>query len=149
MPTATTAEIRAAYVALARRFHPDIDGGSADRMRELNDAWAVLSDSRKRRAYDLSIGAATIGDDPLLDEDADLVDVDLLDDRPLRPRSRRHGLIVVTPVALFLASIGIGIFGMMMVSPVLLGAAVAAFALAALLMVVVPLLEMTRSRRYP
>jgi len=41
-PSATPAEIRRAYLALARRHHPDA-GGSADEMRRLNEAWAALS----------------------------------------------------------------------------------------------------------
>jgi len=151
LPGASFTEIRAAYLSLARRFHPDMAGGSAERMRELNQAWSVLGDDRQRRAYDLRIGAARIGDDgpdsPVDAEETAEADLaDLLDDRPLRLPSTRHGVIVVTPVALFFGSIAIGIFGMLMMSPVLLGAAVGSFALAALLMVALPLLEMTRSR---
>src|SRR3954469_21077375 len=41
-PTATPEEIRRAYLALARRHHPDA-GGSADEMRRLNEAWSALS----------------------------------------------------------------------------------------------------------
>ena len=41
-PTATPAEIRHAYLTLARRHHPDA-GGDAEQMRRLNEAWAALS----------------------------------------------------------------------------------------------------------
>jgi hypothetical protein len=41
-PNATPDEIRRAYLALARRHHPDA-GGTADEMRRLNEAWAALS----------------------------------------------------------------------------------------------------------
>jgi hypothetical protein len=41
-PGATPEEIRRAYLALARRHHPDA-GGSVDEMRRLNEAWAALS----------------------------------------------------------------------------------------------------------
>ena len=41
-PSATPDEIRRAYLALARRHHPDA-GGSVDEMRRVNDAWAALS----------------------------------------------------------------------------------------------------------
>jgi hypothetical protein len=41
-PSASPEEIRRAYLALARRHHPDA-GGSADQMRRLNEAWAALS----------------------------------------------------------------------------------------------------------
>ena len=138
-------EVRAAYIALARRHHPDVATGSADRIRELNDAWAVLGDARRRRAYDLSVGVATIGDD-LVDEDD--VPVELLDDTPLRPPPR-HNRLVVTPVVLFFASVACGIFGMMMASPVLFGLAFVMFLVAGVLMVVMPLFAMGRSRSSP
>jgi hypothetical protein len=47
--------IRAAYKALALRFHPDRNNGSAESrrvMQILNEAYEVLSDSTKRREYD-------------------------------------------------------------------------------------------------
>lgn len=63
-PSATTAEIHTAYRALAARFHPDrqSDATEADRqfaerrMREINQAWAILRDPGRRRAHDLSRG---------------------------------------------------------------------------------------------
>ncbi len=54
-PDATTAELRTAYRTLARRFHPDAADAPDDacaRMVELNEAWSVLSDQYRRRAYD-------------------------------------------------------------------------------------------------
>ena len=51
-PRAELGVIRAAYRALARRHHPDVDGGSHDRMTALNNAWAVLRDPVARAAYD-------------------------------------------------------------------------------------------------
>lgn len=48
--------IRAAYRALARRFHPDRVGPSATRhFQLLNEAYHVLSDHDRRRAYDLGL----------------------------------------------------------------------------------------------
>jgi curved DNA-binding protein CbpA len=48
--------IRAAYKALAQRYHPDKWTGNKDeanrRMQEINEAYAVLSDAVKRRQYD-------------------------------------------------------------------------------------------------
>ena len=41
-PNASPEEIRRAYLALARRHHPDA-GGSAAEMRRRNEAWAALS----------------------------------------------------------------------------------------------------------
>lgn len=68
MPTtASAAELRRAYLDLARRFHPDFhanDGprsfaDAEDRMREINLAWEVLGDRRNRIAYDRRIGVRT------------------------------------------------------------------------------------------
>lgn len=51
-PRAESEVIRAAYYALARKYHPDA-GGDAQRMVEFNAAWAVLGNKRLRSAYDL------------------------------------------------------------------------------------------------
>jgi hypothetical protein len=59
-PTATAEEIREAYRARARLYHPDrhVDGSPAEqsaaavRMREVNEAWRVLSDSGRRAQHD-------------------------------------------------------------------------------------------------
>lgn len=51
----TLTQIRAAYRLLAKRHHPDVNGGTdeaATRAREINEAHAVLSDAARRRAYD-------------------------------------------------------------------------------------------------
>ena len=54
--TATHAEIRSAYRRLAQRLHPDTHGGvvSAE-MVAINEAWRVLSDTGRRRAYDATL----------------------------------------------------------------------------------------------
>ena len=48
--------IKAAYKALAQRYHPDKWTGDPDvarsKMGELNEAYAVLSSSLQRQAYD-------------------------------------------------------------------------------------------------
>lgn len=48
--------IRAAYKALAQRYHPDKWTGDKEeanrRMQEINEAYGVLSDSAKRKQYD-------------------------------------------------------------------------------------------------
>jgi curved DNA-binding protein CbpA len=48
--------IRAAYRALAQKYHPDRTsaGYAAQRMAELNRAWAVLGDPASRAEYDRS-----------------------------------------------------------------------------------------------
>ncbi|MCD6003520.1 DnaJ C-terminal domain-containing protein [Vreelandella alkaliphila] len=52
--TATAEEIKKAYRQLARKFHPDVskEPDAEQRMQEVNEAKAVLSDPEKRLAYD-------------------------------------------------------------------------------------------------
>ena len=52
-PRAEVEVVRAAYRALARKYHPD-HGGDAVRMTQINDAWDVLGDPVRRAAYDES-----------------------------------------------------------------------------------------------
>ena len=51
---ATADEIRKAYRKLARKYHPDVskEADAEVRMKEVNEANAVLSDPEKRAAYD-------------------------------------------------------------------------------------------------
>jgi hypothetical protein len=55
VPTASVETIRAAYAAMAKRFHPDVnpDAGAVERMQRINEAYAVLSVPFQRRNYDL------------------------------------------------------------------------------------------------
>lgn len=53
VPEAEEVVIRAAYKALAGRYHPDKVGEDGNsRMIQLNEAWEVLSNREKRREYD-------------------------------------------------------------------------------------------------
>jgi curved DNA-binding protein len=51
---ASAAEIKKAYRKLARKYHPDVskEPNADARMKEVNEANAVLSDNEKRAAYD-------------------------------------------------------------------------------------------------
>lgn len=52
--TATAEEIKKAYRKMARKYHPDVskEPDAEKRMKEVNEANAVLSDPEKRAAYD-------------------------------------------------------------------------------------------------
>ncbi|MBL7003950.1 MAG: DnaJ domain-containing protein [Gammaproteobacteria bacterium] len=51
---ASADEIKKSYRKLARRYHPDInqDAGAEDKVKEVNEAYEVLKDKKKRAAYD-------------------------------------------------------------------------------------------------
>ena len=44
--------IKSAYRKLARKHHPDVNKGSAERFKEISEAHTVLSDPEKRKRYD-------------------------------------------------------------------------------------------------
>jgi curved DNA-binding protein len=53
--SATADEIRKSYRKLARQYHPDLnpsDKGAAEKFREVQEAYEVLSDDDKRKRYD-------------------------------------------------------------------------------------------------
>ncbi|WP_448590276.1 DnaJ C-terminal domain-containing protein [Thermodesulfobium sp.] len=49
---ATEKEIKQAYKKLARKYHPDLPGGDAEKFKEINEAHEVLSNPEKRKIYD-------------------------------------------------------------------------------------------------
>mgnify|MGYP001578254364 CR=1 FL=1 len=50
--SASQDEIKKAFHKLAHKYHPDKKGGDEAKFKEINEAYQVLSDERKRRAYD-------------------------------------------------------------------------------------------------
>ena len=52
--SATDAEIKSAFRKLAKQYHPDLnkEPGAEEKFKEIGEAYAVLSDSEKRKQYD-------------------------------------------------------------------------------------------------
>ena len=52
--SASAEEIKKAYRRLARKYHPDInkEAGAEDKFKEINAAYEILSDEKKRAQYD-------------------------------------------------------------------------------------------------
>lgn len=75
LPTAEEIVIRAAYKALAQRYHPDRYAGAKEeahrRMAEINEAYSILSDANKRSEYDKSCSTESSGDDSIFEEESD------------------------------------------------------------------------------
>jgi len=74
LPTAEDIVIRAAYKALAQRYHPDRCDGSKEeahrRMAEINEAYEVLSNVSSRKEYDKSRGTNTQSGDSYFGENS-------------------------------------------------------------------------------
>lgn len=162
-PSASTAEIRSSYLALARRYHPDRLVGStplereqaAGRMARINAAWSVLSDQGRRARYDQLWRDATPSGAHVrdagrtwqaFDDGDDPVDPRLLDDTPTGAPTIRRGLAFV-PVVLSAAGAGSLILGLVVGLGPLLGAGVLLLAAAALSFLVLPLIALANSSR--
>ena len=55
-PDSSNAEIKAAYRRLARKFHPDINPASADKFKDITEAYSTLINSEKRHNYNILNG---------------------------------------------------------------------------------------------
>lgn len=150
-PTSTDAEIRRAYLALARRFHPDANPGGEDRMRAVNEAWAVLGDRRRREAWDRAHAGPDAGtgfrpDDPAEDHFDPRAQPDVPYRRATPERVQRRGLLTVSPVGVFASAVVTGFAGVFFDNPALLGLGVVLFGLACLAMIVVLLVALVDAR---
>jgi hypothetical protein len=153
-PGASTEDVRRAYLKLARAHHPDyfVDAAAGERlaaeqrMRSINEAWAILRDPvRRRRLEDAQprpFRPFTVAEDELDPRDAPDVPY-----RPAQPPSNRKRLLTIAPGLALAGSIVLGTVGTFMSIPGLLAVAVALFLLSCVGFVVAPLLALSRARR--
>jgi hypothetical protein len=152
---ATVEEIRRAYVRLARRYHPDYHTDASPperaeaewRMRMLNDAWAVLGDTSRRRAFDDAQPRAFEPFSPAADDDEDPRDAPDVPYRPVPEATAGRRLSTVAPVGLFTAAAFIGVVGSVMRLTGVVVLAFILFLLSCVGFLVVPLLALSRARR--
>ncbi|MGH9182582.1 MAG: J domain-containing protein [Acidimicrobiales bacterium] len=158
-PDASVAEIRRAYLRLARRYHPDMSataGAAAQaeaerRMRAINQAWAVLGDRSRREVYDRR--GATGGDSGFRPHDPtdDGFDPRQVADRPYRAtspgRAARGSLASVLPATLLAVAVGALSLGLVMGSFPLIAVSLVVAVASCLAVVVVLLVAMSRATR--
>lgn len=181
---ADAAAVRRAYLVAARAHHPDyfVDGDdraratAARRMQEINEAWSVLGDAKRRAAYDRDLGRPDPGPSKGANKTADgrtkaggrpvvppgkgwtpraddtgwqrdygawrAEDWRLPEDEP----STGRRLVLMLPTLLVVVALVLGLVGAAMSSRPVLAACFVSFAIAAILFVMLPVIEMTKGR---
>ena len=150
--TATDAEIRRAYVALARLFHPDANPAGEERMRAVNEAWALLGARLRRAEFDRKQATGEAPDPGFRPDDPvdDGFDPRAQPNIPYRPMPRRarqrRELLTAAPIVLFVAALLVGGTGFFFDSPPIIGLAVVLFSLSCIAMIVVLLTTLVDAR---
>lgn len=152
-PAADDATVRRAYVSLARQHHPDREGGDADRMRAINNAWATLGDRAARARYDQSLGESAAqprqsapGSAWTVPPRDNLDERDEWDDRPLPGIVRLPGWLSMVPVGLFAGAVVLFVVGLVFASQPLLAVALMALMLSTLFFLAAPFVALLASR---
>lgn len=151
-PGAPPAEVRRAYLALARLHHPDRHGGDTTRMQALNEAWTVLGDPERRARYDRSRlrseprPTPAAAPAPPRSEAEDLL-ADLADDQPIGGRVVLPGWLSLLPPGSFAAAVGLMVGGGLFGSAPMLALALVAFVLSCALFLAAPFVALLSSRR--
>jgi hypothetical protein len=166
-PSADQAEIRRAYLAVARRDHPDKGEGLTERdvsdasarMRAANEAWAVLGDASAKSRYDAELAGRAPSDGPTVlnrKPDRPFVPFDADDDDDSwryepdvgDPRTAPGRRLLMVPIVLIALTILSGAAGMLLddgrftgVALILAGLAVASF-------VMVLMVTLTRAAKF-
>lgn len=155
-------EVRAAYVRLARRHHPDyfttaepaVRAEAERRMQAVNSAWAAVGDADRRTAFDRGRAASGPSADPGFrpfdagDDDPDpltVADAPYRVDAPAAAGRRRAATLA--PVALLAAAGAVLALGLVLAAPGLLGFGAVLFVLGLVGFLVVPLFELSRAMR--
>ena len=60
---ATQDEIKKSYRELCKKYHPDRTGGDDTKIKEINEAYAVIGDEQKRKEYDAQNSFGGFGSD--------------------------------------------------------------------------------------
>jgi curved DNA-binding protein CbpA len=147
-------EIHRAYVRLARTYHPDFFTSAPpaerlaaeERMRALNEAWAVLGDASRRRTFDGETPRPFQPFSPA-DDDPDPRDAPDVPYRPAPPPTTGDRITTLAPVALFATSVVVGVLGSFLRLTGVVAIAFVLFLLACVGFLVVPLLALSRARQ--
>ena len=59
-PTATADEIRSGYRRLVKEFHPDYYAGGSETFRDIQEAYYMLGNTRRRREYERKISKVSL-----------------------------------------------------------------------------------------
>lgn len=172
IPTASAADLRAAYLKLARANHPDKFDGAArakaeTRMQQINEAWNVLGVAHKRKEYDAKqpgdahqrtgASAQQSGQNrrghahfrPFDDDDPiERPDIDL-DARPIAGSKGVPRWVTFLPVVLFIFGMVTLAFGTMIDATAVFALGLMAVALGGVCFLLLPLIVMSRAERDP
>lgn len=152
---APPADVRRAYLRLARRYHPDYFTGATpaeraaaeERIRAVNQAWAVLGDPARRRALDDARPRPFQPFHAAEDDEPDPRQAPDVPYRPVPPPTLLDRLTTLAPVLFFAASVVVGLIGSFMRHSGVMAVAGALFLLSCVGFLVVPLLALGRARR--
>ncbi|HEX9529666.1 MAG TPA: J domain-containing protein, partial [Acidimicrobiales bacterium] len=147
--SATGEEIRRAYLRQARLLHPDV-GGDDWPVQVLNEAWAVLGDPERLRAYDRTLvgrrpppPGPTSESGPRAGEDVYFGE----EPEPTVPTEVRREVLLLVPLAVLGLAVACFRLSVVMSSVALQITAVLLVPVAALCFVMVPILTLRQSRR--